>query len=138
MPKKVMIVDDDTSFLEELVEMIKMSGYDVISSDNSADVVKIVRKEKPDVILMDLKMDGLNGFQLVMMLKHYKDISNIPVIIIPDLDRLQGCFLSFEVPELGVSEVFKKNKFVEFTPSKKGSYGFGCSMGMGRGIIKVI
>ncbi|OGF47864.1 MAG: hypothetical protein A2452_12115 [Candidatus Firestonebacteria bacterium RIFOXYC2_FULL_39_67] len=81
MPKKVMIVDDDTSFLEELVEMIKMSGYDVISSDNSADVVKIVRKEKPDVILMDLKMDGLNGFQLVMMLKHYKDISNIPVII---------------------------------------------------------
>ena len=81
MPKKVMIVDDDKAFLEELAEMIKMSGYTVVTSGKSEEVVKAVKKEKPDVILMDLKMDGLDGFQLVMQIKHHKDICEIPIIM---------------------------------------------------------
>ena len=81
MPKKVMLVDDDVSFLEELAEMIKMSGYRVVTCAKSADAIKAVLKEKPDVILMDLKMDGISGFQLVMLLKQYKEASNIPVIM---------------------------------------------------------
>ena len=81
MPKKVMIVDDDKAFLEELAEMIKMSGYTVVTSGKSEEVVKAVKKEKPDVILMDLKMDGLDGFQLVMQIKQHKDICEIPIIM---------------------------------------------------------
>jgi len=79
--KKVMIVDNDRAFLEELVELIKMSGYDVVTSEKSNEVLNTVKKEIPDVILMDLKMDGIDGFQLVMQLKHYKDVCNIPVIM---------------------------------------------------------
>jgi len=81
MPKKIMIVDDDKAFLEELAEMIKMSGYTVVTTDNSSEVLVTVKKEKPDVILMDLKMDGLNGFELVMLLKHHKEICGIPIIM---------------------------------------------------------
>ncbi len=81
MPKKIMLVDDDPEFLEELKEMISLSGYDVITAQNSETALKTARQERPDAMLLDFKMEGINGFQLALILKHYEETRSIPIIM---------------------------------------------------------
>lgn len=78
--KKVMIVDDDKEFLEELEETLAMSGYDMIATEDPDSVVSIASDEKPLVILLDLKMPGKSGFQLAHELRNFPGLRQIPVI----------------------------------------------------------
>lgn len=81
MPKKkIMIVDDDREFLEELKETLTSSGYDTTALSNSTSALKMVRKIKPDVILLDLKMQGKSGFQIANELKQLAETAHIPII----------------------------------------------------------
>lgn len=75
-----MIVDDDREFLEELKETLTSSGYDTTALSNSTSALKMVRKIKPDVILLDLKMQGKSGFQIADELKQLPETAHIPII----------------------------------------------------------
>jgi len=76
----VMIVDDDTIFLEELRETLLNSGYSVISVKDGSTALYLARIKRPDLILLDIKMSGLNGFQVVDRLKRDPETQKIPVI----------------------------------------------------------
>jgi len=78
--EKIMIVDDDKDFLEELREMITLSGYKAITINDSTAVLNAARRIKPDVILLDLKMKGKNGFQIADELKLFPETAHIPMI----------------------------------------------------------
>ena len=78
--EKIMIVDDDAEFLEELTETLALSGYAAFAVSDSKAVVEAARKEKPDLILLDLKMKGLNGIQVAQKLKGLKETTHIPLI----------------------------------------------------------
>ena len=83
MPKKkIMIVDDDIEFLEELKEMLTLSGYDIAAFSDGATALKMVNKIQPDVILLDLKMKGLSGFEVADEIKHSSRTAHIPVIAV--------------------------------------------------------
>jgi len=78
--KKIMVIDDDKEFLEELGEMLKLSGYDLVAA-NDADVAIAVAKEtNPVVILLDLKMPKKSGFQLASELKYFSELEKVPII----------------------------------------------------------
>ncbi|MCB4791496.1 MAG: response regulator [Elusimicrobia bacterium] len=77
---KVLVVDDDTIFLDELKEMLVLSGYSAEGVSDSAIVVRTAEKIKPDVILLDLKMDGKSGFQVADDLKHFPATARIPIV----------------------------------------------------------
>ena len=78
--KKVMIVDDDTEFLEELNEMMSMGGYEMIPVNDSTTAVDIAAREKPDLIILDLKMPGKSGFQLAEEIRRFPELEKIPII----------------------------------------------------------
>jgi CheY-like chemotaxis protein len=78
--KKVMIIDDDKEFLEELEEMLASSGYQAVAVNDSSKALSEVLKVKPDIILLDMKMKGLNGFQVAKQIKSDPKVSKIPVI----------------------------------------------------------
>lgn len=78
--ERIMIVDDNKAFAEELRELLYLCGYDVKVVINSLDVFKSVRKLKPNLILLDLKMKEMNGFEVADKLKHSKETFNIPII----------------------------------------------------------
>lgn len=64
--------------------------------------------------------------------------ANEPVKIIADLDRLQGCFQSLVVQDLGIEVYFDENNpSYTFTPAKTGTFAFSCAMGMGKGTLIV-
>ncbi len=78
--KKVMIVDDDECFLEELGQLLHANGYAVIPLPGPRQVVETAEAAKPDVILLDLKMKGGDGFQIADELRQFTSTVHIPVI----------------------------------------------------------
>jgi len=80
-------VDDSPTETYKFEEILKKNGFGVIKADNGADGVAMCRKEKPDVVLMDVVMPGLNGFQATRQLAKGDDTKNIPVIIVTTKDQ---------------------------------------------------
>jgi CheY-like chemotaxis protein len=80
--KKILIVDDDKDFLNEAREMLGERGYQVIVSDNGDSALHAAKKSKPDLILLDIVMSNMNGFQVADKLNHMPETARIPVVAI--------------------------------------------------------
>ena len=80
--KKVMVIDDDKEFLDEMVEMLRLAGYDPISIPESVDAVKEVVQVKPNIILLDLKMAKKSGFKVANELMEKPETKDIPIIAV--------------------------------------------------------
>jgi CheY-like chemotaxis protein len=78
--KRVMIVDDDTEFLEELNETLMLSGYEMAAVNDPALALDTAASVRPDVILIDLKMPTKTGFQLADELRHLAGFDHTPII----------------------------------------------------------
>jgi twitching motility two-component system response regulator PilH len=77
----VMIVDDDADLLEELSDMLALSDYRVVPCSDAASAVRIASRNKPDAILIDILMPGMNGLQVVEELRRSADSAHTPVIM---------------------------------------------------------
>jgi two-component system, chemotaxis family, response regulator PixH len=91
---KVLVVEDMPSEMKLMTMYLKDNGYQVVSADNAKDGLSLVDKEKPDVVITDVVMEGMNGFEFCRTLKKNPDTSKIPVIACTsrdqDLDKLWG------------------------------------------------
>jgi twitching motility two-component system response regulator PilH len=92
--RKILIVDDSPTERHVLNEMLVEAGYDVIASDSGDDAIRVAKRERPDAILMDIVMPGLNGFQATRAISRDPDTAAIPVIICTsksqETDRIWG------------------------------------------------
>jgi CheY-like chemotaxis protein len=77
-----MIVDDDREFLEEMTEIFDMCGYEVLPVLDSYNVMAEAKAKHPEVIILDLKMRGLSGFEVAKMLRNDPSTSSISLIAI--------------------------------------------------------
>ena len=77
---KVLVIDDDREFLAEFKESLDLNGFDVVTLSDPEFFADAATKHKPDVILLDLKMPKKNGFQVAEELRHFSELSKIPVI----------------------------------------------------------
>ena len=84
---RILIVDDSPTEMFKLTEMLKKRGHEVLQAVNGADGVALARQEKPDVVLMDIVMPGLNGFQATRQLTKDPETSHIPVIVVTTKDQ---------------------------------------------------
>ena len=91
---RILVVDDSPTELYKLTGMLEKHGYEVLKAENGADGVALARQEKPDAVLMDIVMPGLNGFQATRQLTKDPETNHIPVIIVTtkdqETDRLWG------------------------------------------------
>jgi CheY-like chemotaxis protein len=81
MDKKIMVIDDDKDFLDELKESLVLNEYEVVAVHEPGSTLEVAAREKPDVILLDLKMPGESGLQLACQLKFFSSLSHIPIIV---------------------------------------------------------
>ena len=86
MPK-ILIVDDSPTETHKMEAILKKNNYGVCKAENGADGVELAKKEQPDLVLMDVVMPGLNGFQATRLLSRGKETSHIPVIIVTTKDQ---------------------------------------------------
>lgn len=83
----VLIVDDSPTEVHVISQMLQGAGYQVISANDGESGVAMAKTEKPDVILMDVVMPGLNGFQATRELSRDAETASIPVILVTTKDQ---------------------------------------------------
>jgi twitching motility two-component system response regulator PilH len=80
--KKVLVVDDCATETHEISRILKKYGYDVFFAETGEAGVELADKESPDLVLMDIVMPGINGFQATRQLNRNPRTSSIPVIMV--------------------------------------------------------
>lgn len=84
---KVLVVDDSPTEMHKLAAMLTKNGHSVLLAESGEMGIELARKEQPDVVLMDIVMPGLNGFQATRQLTRGEETSHIPVIIVTTKDQ---------------------------------------------------
>ena len=84
---RVLIVDDSPTETFTLKSMLEAKGFEVLEAENGADGGALAREELPDVVLRDIVMPGLNGFQATRQLTKDAKTAHIPVIIVTTKDQ---------------------------------------------------
>jgi diguanylate cyclase (GGDEF)-like protein len=103
--KKILVIDDTELMVKLTTDVLTKHGYEVVSANNGVDRIKMVASEKPDLVLLDVVMPGIDGFEVCKLLR--KDESNnlIPIIMLTaqgnEEDKLAGL-------ELGADDYITK------------------------------
>ena len=84
---RILIVDDSPTETFRFKEILTKHGYDVLEASNGADGVTLAKAEQPDLVLMDVVMPGVNGFQATRQISRGDDTKHIPVIIVSTKDQ---------------------------------------------------
>ena len=82
MSKRVLIVDDEAALRCSLRDALRLASYDVAEAQNGTEGLDQAEKVKPDVILMDVKMPGIDGYEACRKLKEGPATCGIPVIFV--------------------------------------------------------
>lgn len=84
---RVLIVDDSPTEMHILSNLMEKLGHTVITANNGEEGVVTAKKQQPDLVLMDVVMPGINGFQATRQLHRDDSTKNIPVIIVSTKDQ---------------------------------------------------
>lgn len=84
---RILIVDDSPTEMYKLTEMLEKRGHTVLKAENGANGVALAVQEKPDAVLMDIVMPGVNGFQATRQLSKNPETAHIPIIIVTTKDQ---------------------------------------------------
>ncbi len=84
---KILIVDDSPTEIHVLSTILESNGYQIVTAESGEAGVEVAKQELPDLILMDVVMPGLNGFQATRQLKKESTTAHIPVVIVTTKDQ---------------------------------------------------
>ncbi|HOK95101.1 MAG TPA: response regulator [Anaerohalosphaeraceae bacterium] len=111
MAKKVLVIDDDSDFVESIVNLLEARGYNVASASNGKEGVAAAKAEKPDVILLDVMMTTKDeGFNVARELQSIEGIKGTPVIMVTGVRKEMNLPFGFEPDEtwLPVKQILEK------------------------------
>lgn len=84
MPK-ILLVDDDTTFLSVLSDWFRSKEFEVVTETNGPDALAVLKRERPDAIILDFMMQPMNGLELLRYIKETPEIKDIPVFMLSQL-----------------------------------------------------
>ena len=108
---KILVVDDEVYILHILDFILGAENYDVVTATNGEQALQKVREEKPDLVILDIMMPRLDGYETCRMIKNDPATKNIPVILLTAKGREVDQKLGREV---GANDYMTK----PFSPSK--------------------
>ena len=89
MSARVLVVDDIKANVKLLEAKLKAEYYDVLTAFNGEDALKIIEEEHPDIVLLDVMMPGMDGFEVCQAIRSNPKIAHIPVVLVTALDQSQ-------------------------------------------------
>ncbi|MDO8265061.1 MAG: response regulator [Candidatus Parcubacteria bacterium] len=108
MPKKILFIEDETALQKTLGEVLIQEGYEVISALDGETGMELAETKNPDLILLDLILPKLNGFEVLEKLKENPATKNIPVIILTNLEKMEDIGKAME---LGAKSYLVKSNY---------------------------
>jgi two-component system, sensor histidine kinase and response regulator len=97
MSKRILAVDDEIDVLLIVKTALQSEGYDVETVNNGKDALALAKENPPDLVLLDVMMPGLSGFDVLRELKSYEPTSTIPVIMltgVSEKSKIQEAIMS--------------------------------------------
>lgn len=86
--KKILFIEDESALQKTFDEILTQEGYQVISALDGEIGLRLAGDEKPDLILLDLILPKVNGFDVLRKLKEDKETKDIPVIVLTNLEEM--------------------------------------------------
>lgn len=94
MPKKILIIEDEETLIHNLAEKLRAEGYKVLTAMEGESGWDMVRSEKPDLIVLDIMLPGLDGLSLCRMIRNEPSTSRIPIVMLTargtEVDKIVG------------------------------------------------
>ena len=87
MAKNILIIEDDKFLRELIVQKLIKEGYDAAEAIDGEEGIKKVKTAKPDLVLLDLILPGIDGFEVLTRMKENPSLVQIPVIILSNLGQ---------------------------------------------------
>jgi CheY-like chemotaxis protein len=88
MLKRILLIDDDDSILEIMQEILCYEGYEVKAINKTDNIITCIKDVKPDVVLLDYLLSGINGGELCAQIKKNSQTAHLPVIILSAYSRV--------------------------------------------------
>ena len=85
--KKILVVDDELDVQSILSFRLEINGYSVIVASDGEEGLEKIKKENPDLVLLDLMLPKMNGFEICRMVKFDDRLKGLPIIILSALDK---------------------------------------------------
>jgi DNA-binding response OmpR family regulator len=101
----VLVVDDDKNAVEILYRLLRKEGFEVLRAEGGREALAIVARQTPDVILLDVMMPEMDGFQVCEHLRSQERTRGIPIILLTAKDDMETRVSGMK---LGVSEFLTK------------------------------
>ena len=112
MPKNILIIEDDKFLRELIVRKVINEGFDTSEAIGGEEGIKKIKEEKPDMVLLDLILPGMDGFEVLSLMKEDSALSSIPVIILSNLGQKEDIEKAMK---MGATDYLIK---AHFTPSE--------------------
>ncbi|MCB4755943.1 MAG: response regulator [Elusimicrobia bacterium] len=95
--KKILIVEDEPDIAESLKARLRIEKYEVSIAANGQAGVEKARAEKPDLVILDVMLPDIDGYEVCRVLKSEKDTRSIPVLVLTALPHIKDADRAFEV-----------------------------------------
>jgi DNA-binding response OmpR family regulator len=87
MANKILVIEEDKFLRELIVKKLVKEGYETVEAIDGEEGIKKIKSEKPELILLDLILPGIDGFEVLSKMKEDTTVSSIPVIILSNLGQ---------------------------------------------------
>lgn len=112
--KKILIVDDEPNIVMSLEYIFKKENYQVFIARDGAEAIEIVENDIPDIIILDIMMPNVDGFQVLKYLKSHEDLCEIKVIFLSAKNKTSDIELGLQLgADKYVSKPFSTKKLVK-------------------------
>ena len=95
--KKILFIEDESALQKTFGENLKQEGYEMISALDGETGLRLAKSEKPDLILLDLILPKIHGFDVLKKLKGDKETKDIPVIVLTNLEKIEDVDKALEL-----------------------------------------
>lgn len=118
--KKILVVDDDPALTVLVKKFLEKNGYEVTAVTEAVDGLEYAMKKDPDLIILDVMMPIINGFNFCRLLKQDENKKNIPIVLLTSRDQIKDIEIGLEmgagaylVKPLNTAELLKTIKVIE-------------------------
>jgi len=87
---KILFIEDEEALQKSLTKALQLEGFDVLSAHDGQSGIDMTEKERPDLVLLDLILPKVDGFEVLKRIKTSPSTKEIPVIILTNLEQIQS------------------------------------------------
>jgi len=112
--KRVLVVDDEIYILQILEFSLEVEGYEVLTAQNGEEAIEVARASRPHLVVLDIMMPKMDGYEACRVLKNDPELCDVPVILLSAKGRTIDQQIGFEAgAEEYITKPFSPRKLIE-------------------------